>query len=1237
MSGDFKQSKINLRSISYFAPALEGNELETNVNGHVEGYVNDLSFKNISFEELNSSIKGEFSGSLSGLTKVKYMLADFNIKKLEFTSKGIEKFAGLWSEKPIKGIEKFAKGQHFTFSGTGKGTLDKLLINGSILSGIGSLDANLRLEDIVNRSKAIRLKGNIDTKSLDVGKITGNDKIHECSVRTALSASFDKSGLSLDIDSLIVDKMNVLGYDYTDIAAAGKYSDNAFNGKIVSKDPNLNFLFQGIFTLSRITNNAKYVFYANIGYADLNALHLDKRGISKMAMELNADYTRISKGDMIGNLDINNLTLENNKGRHPIGEIHISSHSNDDIHRMKFESSFADGTYTGSAPISEIFDDVRDLTLKKELPAVFKDPSFSKRGNRYDLSFVFKNTRDLLSFLMPGMYIADSTIIKFNMDKKGALSGTVKSPRIAFADKYLKDIDMQIDNNNESLNGKLLSGEMGLSSLLFRNNALMVYANNDYIGVGYSYDNEKEQAEKGEIYFTSELSRTLADSLICKTKVLQSNIYYNNSGWNIHPAEIDMERKKISIRGFNATCNDQALDIDGEWAANEQDTMQINLVRFDISLIDKLIKNDLGISGLATGRALLISSGESGTGILANMTCDSTIISGKRAGTVKMASVWDEDDKKFDIILKNDLSGISTINASASYYPSVKKLQAKAILNHTDIGYISPLFSTLFSEMDGNISGEFSVEGPLDKLKLSSEKASFDDAVIRIGYTNTAYKINGPFHLDNNGFHFDDTGVYDRFKGTGKISGGIMFRNLKNPRMDTEINFTNLECLNTTANDNKSFFGNVFATGNISISGPFNAISLVVNATTADAGTFHIPIGASSQSGNGTLLTFRKEEKEIYVDPYYAMIRRNTASKQTESDTDIKLNIMTTPQTEALIEFDKTNSNILSARGSGMINLEIRPKRDLMNINGEYNISDGYYHFTAIGIAQRDFTISDGSYIKFNGDIMDSDLSINGLYTTKTSIASLISDTTSISTRKTVNCGINITDKLKNPHLSFSIEVKDLDPATKAKVESALNSDDKIQKQLLSLLISNRFLPEEQSGIINNYNVLYSNVAEIMSNQLNNIFQKLDIPLDLGLNYQSDNKGNDLFDVALSTQLFNDRVIVNGTLGNRQYNTSENNQDVVGDLDIEVKLDKSGKLRLNLFSHSADAYTNYLDNSQRNGIGIGYQQEYNNISEFLKNLFSGKDKRKAENGTPSKEKQVLIEIKPEDMKIKNGK
>ncbi|MBR2224414.1 MAG: hypothetical protein IJ884_01330, partial [Bacteroidales bacterium] len=86
------------------------------------------------------------------------------------------------------------------------------------------------------------------------------------------------------------------------------------------------------------------------------------------------------------------------------------------------------------------------------------------------------------------------------------------------------------------------------------------------------------------------------------------------------------------------------------------------------------------------------------------------------------------------------------------------------------------------------------------------------------------------------------------------------------------------------------------------------------------------------------------------------------------------------------------------------------------------------------------------------------------------------------------------------------------------------------------------------------------------------------------------------------------RVVVNGTIGNRRlYGTTTD--EVAGDLDIDIKLNKPGTFRLNLFSHSADQYTSFLDNSQRNGVGIAYQREFNDFRQFFRDLFTPRKER----------------------------
>ncbi|MGN1215828.1 MAG: translocation/assembly module TamB domain-containing protein, partial [Candidatus Cryptobacteroides sp.] len=575
-------------------------------------------------------------------------------------------------------------------------------------------------------------------------------------------------------------------------------------------------------------------------------------------------------------------------------------------------------------------------------------------------------------------------------------------------------------------------------------------------------------------------------------------------------------------------------------------------------------------------------------------------------GTLRLSSGM-ERNGTMDIAVRNDLDGARNLDVTAKYNPKYRSLIVNAGLDHLDAGYLTPVLSTVFSQMGGSVSGNIILSNDGGGMKIYSNDCRLNDVLLRVAYTDVPYYFNGGISIDDKGLSFDDVTVRDRYRGKGKVNGGLTWGGMKNICLGIGFDLEKTEAFNLDENENPYFYGKVTATGTVDIKGPTNALLLDINVRTDGNGNIHIPLDNKGGVKKNELLTFRQKENEAArTDPYEAMMSRMKKSRKKTSEMQLKIRVNADQATEAFVEIDRNAGDVLVGRGAGMLDIDIKPSRNIFAINGDYRISEGVFKFNAMDIAKRVFTIADGSTVRFNGDIMDSDLDISGLYTTKASVASLIADTTSVSSRRTVNCGIGISGKLREPQMSFSVDIPDLDPSTRSKVESALNTDDKVQKQMVSLLLSGSFMPDEQSGIVNNSAMIYSNLAEIMAGQFNSILQKLDIPLDFGLNYQPSETGTDIFDVAVSTQLFNNRVLVNGAFGNREYRNSTG-EDMAGDLDIEVKLDKKGLLRFNLFSHSADDYTNYLDNTQRNGIGVTFQREFDNILDFFRDLFGKKE------------------------------
>ena len=1172
------------------------------------GTINDFTVEPFSFTE-EGGISGQLGGQVRNVTDLANGYIDAQLDHLDFTTAALGSILDAFSPGTGAQVSAFAPGQRFSLSGQLRGPARDLTLRAGLSAPSGSVSTSMQVKDLLDKTLPSHIKGSVAVNNLDVGSIVGTQLVRECSLQTHLNASLGQGGISLGIDSLRIDKAHVNGYDYSGIAGAGTYRDNAFNGRIVCSDPNLNFLFQGLVNLSSKTRNALYKFYFNLGYADLYALNLDKRGPSKASLALNANFTRTGKENILGDIDIKNLKLENKDGARDIGNLSLRSYSSDEKDRLSFHSTFAEAQYTGSRPIPDLITALRDQILYKELPALAKKEPRPGQPEDFRLSLKTADLRDLLSFVLPGLYVADGTTLDLHMGEDGRMQSTLSSRRIALNDKYFKNVRIEATEDGDRLSCEILGEELNAGIKLL-GNALRITADSNRVHLNYLFDNQSNPETKGTLGLVCDLSRDAAHALNYDLQALPSVLTFGGESWQVEPSEVSIRPSGVRIPQFLVRNGNQQIAVNGGFAKNMRDTLILSLNDLDLGPLRQIAATLPDIQGKVTGRARLISPvTKDQLDLDALLTTRETAISSYDAGTLKLRGEWDSEQRQMVFQALDEVQGRSTLAAKGSYQPSSRELRAKILMDSLQIGYASGFLKDVFSRLEGKASGEMAVSGPVDRLSVSSRGARLDDALLQVAFTGVPYYVSGPFHMDDYGIYFDDMALRDRFDGAGTVGGGLRFDHLKDIRMATAIRVNGVEAFNTDDDGESPVYGHVNASGTVNIDGPFSALLMTINARTQGRGDFHIPLRSGNTLTGTDLLTFKQAQKRDWFDPYEEMMQSLAKKEKEKSRFAMKMRIVVGPEVQCDLEIDKENGNVLSGRGNGTINLDVGGE-NAFAINGDYNLTAGDFHLNVMNIASKNFTIAGGSSIKFNGDIMDSDLDIDARYLTKTSLANLITDSTTTSYRRNVECGLKVSDKLRNPQLSFSIDIPDLDPSSKSQVESALNTEDKVQKQFVALLVTNNFLPTDQSGIFNNSsNILMSNMMEVMSGQLNNILQRLQIPLDLGLKYAPGEGGNDLFDVAVSTKLFNDRVAVNGVIGNRQYSTEGTNQDVVGDLDVEIKLDNTGEIRLNLFSHSADKYSNYLDYSQRNGVGVSYQKEFNTFRGLWRSLFSSKKKR----------------------------
>ena len=1223
---EFAPSRVGWQTVKYFADALEHNQMLAQIkSGSVQGPVCDLEVRDFVFNDLNSGVAAQANVGITGLPDLPNTLFDIRLNQATMTSKGLSTLLSGFSEGAPVDLSNIAPRMTLTANAEAYGPLNALKARGTIGAGGGTAAADLLLSNLIS-PRPIGLDGRVSVNELDLARVLGIEALGPCTAQAALKATLQNKGLpTFTLDSLSVDHITALGYDYHDIDLAGTYDGSVFDARAFSNDPALGLFFE---TYSEQTDDGTvYHLGASLDHADLQALQFDKRGTSRVSLQATASLLQTEAGEMNGEATLRDLVLENDSGAHQIGEISASMLSDASSQQIQLHSDFLDAAFTGSRSITDLVEQLKTLVVRDEMPALLRsDTQYKDLPGDYNLQLDFKDSREMLAFVMPGLYLADGSSAQIRISPEGELEGQVLSPRLAMGSNYLRNAALNVDNRSDGIRLALSGSELNAGGLRVHDSRLDTRLNDNSFGATLGYDNIERLSEFGSIRLEGELRRDEQDSLHVLLRPRHSDLDLKNSTWSIEDSEIWLSSVRNFIDNFRISNGSQHIALNGGFGAHNPDTLAVSLYNLDCSLANYFLAQDYGIQGILHGEGYLFSPIGDQLQLQGTLLLDSLRVGDVDAGAIRMGTHWDDAQKRLVAYLRNTTDNREALDVDAYYVPSTRELNLDAIIDQFEVGAAAPFLASTLSELHGFLSGDVHVRGPLESLRIESENAELENVVARIAYTNVPYTINGPLRIDESGVHLRDLRISDPKGGRGTLEGSLLHKSFKDMRLDARMYLSELAVLDKP-DTGDGLSGQLFASGSAGLRGPLDNLLIEADVTTAKTGNVRLPVPNTANAANSDILTFVQEEVE--KDPYELMIASAEEQKKSATNTTIRARVNITPTVQAHLDIDPSAGSALSAYGNGSVDLDLQTSLNQLSLDGGYTLSGGNFNFSIPGITAKSFDIKEGSSINFDGDVMHTQLNIDAVYTVRASMAPLISDSTSVSTRRNVLCGIHIQDRLTNPDVSFSVDIPDLDPSTMASVESALDDEDKIQKQFVSLLLLGTFLPTESSGVINSDNILYSNVSEIMASQLNNILQRLDVPVDLGFNYQHNDGGTDIFDVAVSTQLFNDRVLVSGSVGNRKYSSSTSpSGNMVGDLDIQIKLDKSGQLRLDLFSHSADELTNYLDYSQRNGVGLSYQREFDSYADFFRRLFSNKAKReKMDEERAEREKErVVIQV-----------
>lgn len=1206
-------SRLNLFDIGYFAPSLFDLENEIIVSGTFLGPVSALRAKNFKF---NYGKRTRLIGNLriNGLPDIYETFAHLELKELTTDVEDIQSFSIPGALRHIILPKQFAIFKKISVEGLITGFYSDFVATANISTGIGALQTDVAMKHDTGKD-AVFYKGHVKATDFNIGEFLG---LSDYLGTLNLDSEIKGSGLTgetavVDMNGML-DSLEFKGEQFDRIRIKGELANKKFNGFLNVQDEKIGLDFDGKIDFE--SQAPVFDFLARITDAKLYDLNLlDRDSVVILSTVMNVNFKGLDLDDLSGSVRIDSTSYTEGENHYSMDHLALSTlkDSADHIH-INFQSDFADARVDGGFRFADLYPSIQDLSAAYLGVLERSGQDIRVPSSPQDMSFnlLLKKPDDLTNLFIPTLDLADSTLIWGSLNTGireltlSAKSDSVIFNKIKFFTWHLNantDPDaFQFVTGADSVHLREVEGQDSLT-LGIDKFAISTKTMNDTVKYNISWnDQEVSDMNMGDIDgFVS-----LAAMPLIESKITNARLEVNDTSWFINKNNFfKLDTNSYSISDFSVYNETQEFLINGTISEIPTDTFALGFKNWDISNFDMIFTNPgIDLDGYISGGLKLVDLYRK-PNFLSDLSIGDFHLNSIRMGDLMLHTNWDNMNNsleaKVEIVNKGNVGEAKTLFLEGKYQrgKATDELDFEASLTNFNLRALNPFVTELFSDIEGFASGELSLKGPAGKPELFGYLQLMRTG-LRVNYLNTAYNFANQVKFDKEGILFDEIVLYDSLGHTALVKGGIYHNIFNDFYLDVEIQPENFACLNTSRSQNKVFYGEAFATGIATVKGPFDNISMDIKALTNKGTSVKIPIST---------------DMELYERDYIVFVNTQDTTREKQSYNvnlagfNLDFELAATPDAEVQI-FLPANMGNIEADGTGNIKLGIDPQGDFL-INGDYKIKSGTFLFTLRNLVNRKFEILEGGKISWTGSPYDADIRLKALYRVKTSLDGLgleVDSTSQFNRRVNVNCIVELKNQLFDPEIHFSIQLPDVDDQTRQLVYSILDTTDDAQmnQQMISLLVLGSFSYRTQS--------FEQSSAKLLSNQLSNWLSQISKDFDIGVNYRpGDQISEEELEVALSTQLFNDRVIIDGNFGVVGEDRSSNASNIVGDVNVEVKLTEDGRFRVKAFNRSN--YNSIYDVTTfddiapyTQGVGVFYRKEFNTFGE----LFKRKKKKKEE-------------------------
>ena len=1216
-------SKITPADLAAFYPPLASFDSPIPIQLSVVGNKKFITVNSLDIDTGNGfslKLKG-FAKDLFNQQKMEVDIENLDLDVMpEFVNRISSLFPELSANRLMANILNSVGKVEMTMSGRYYESSREITTSIVISTGIGnfSIDGNLALKD-----DFINTILNIDAPGINISEIIPQSPVgfvKDATVKLAGDFNLKDIIRSSGIVDFNIGEINLLNRTLTSIRGSASKQENYYDLDLAINDNNLNGKINASAEIAG--ENSKWDLEAEINDFDTYNSFLSDSASEGFELKgsISAHGRGLSFSNIMGDIRLSDFYLNkwNGKSLHISDlSLHVENHE-DSFNQIELNSDIVDFLLTGNYNLTGVPAMIK-RTLGEVCPSIFNQYPVETNCGAGNFELSVKDAMPLIEFFnIPVVPLTELTVngrfdsardmIEFSSDIPYIQQGT----NTLITNSYIKADIFGKEGLASVSAGTVFPTKKGLLKI-----DLQMKGDKGKYDICLDLNKGRDVAFFGSILLNLSLEKDpFSGQVYFNAEWLPSQLFLNDTSWDIEEAEMVYDNEGIRVNNFSIRHGDQFIIINGKSSKGGDGELNLNIADINVDYIFETLNiPHVTFGGTATGRVIAKSVFSEDPQIYTeDFVIKNMSYNGALLGDGDIFSRLDMPQKKIAIGANIKEGGHQVAAVDGGVWFTRDSLSFSFDADKVNVGIIKPFMQAFSSDIKGKASGNALLYGTFSDIDMEGALVA-DNVEILIDYINTRYTANDTVFMSPGKISLPDFKVRDQFGNTANLNGEVTHRFFHDPAFTfTFSDMDNLLVYNTNAKINPLWYGIIYASGAGEITGKPGIVSIKADVQTDKGSDFTFVLSDQQEAVKSHFLTFsdkKKETKEAeearkaaaaadtipdFLKKFHKKQDNNPGDVSQPDIFTMDIRASVTPDIRFNLIMDPVQGDKITAYGDGAMNITYTSLTDEMRLFGKYILEKGTYNFSLQDIILKDFTIKPGSSIAFTGDPYTGILDMTAAYRVNTNLTELdksfANDRELNRTSVPVEALLKVSGPLTAPNIGFDIELPTVTEETAQKVRSIISTDDMMSRQVIYLVALNKFYSPEYMATTNSGGEWASIATSTFSSQLQNMIGQLTDKFTLAPSIKSD-KGDfsDLeVDIALSSQLFNNRLLINGNLGYRDPSNSSTT--FIGDFDLEYLLNNKGTWRLKAYNHFNDQNYYLKSSLTTQGIGIVWRKDF---------------------------------------------